>query len=170
MNKIVLYIDDDENDIWLFKHAMDKAGTGCSVRHAKDGQAAIDYFAGAGNSELARESPLPDLVLLDLKLPEVPGLEVLKWMRTEAALRIPILILSSSQNDRDVATAYELGANGYLVKPCDLGELQEMARMIRGFWLVQNTPPPSGKMSSSRGLVRQARPNNEARESPLVSI
>lgn len=140
--KTILYVEDDEDSVFLFRHAMAKAGTNYLLNVASDGQVAIDYLQGAGKFQDRAAFPLPCLVLLDLKLPRVPGLAVLKWIRAESGLDVPVLILSSSQHHEDISRAYKLGANGYLVKPSDLEELQEMARMLQGFWLRQNIPPP----------------------------
>ena len=133
----------------MFKRAMEKAGADCILRVVSDGQMAIDYLKGAGKFQDCEAFPPPHLVLLDLKLPLVPGLEVLKWLRNEAALHIPVVILSSSQEPADVITAYKLGANAYLLKTCDPSQLLEMAQMIRGFWLTHNIPPPQLESSSS---------------------
>ena len=143
MAKVVLYVEDEENDVLLFQHAMAKAGHLGPIQVATDGQKAIDYLEGAGNFANRDDFPLPCLVLLDLKLPHVPGLEVLKWIRQEGALAIPVVILTSSENDDDIAAAYELGANAYLVKPSDIRQLAEIAKAIKDFWLIQNRPFPS---------------------------
>ncbi|MDB6015669.1 MAG: response regulator with CheY-like receiver domain and winged-helix DNA-binding domain [Pedosphaera sp.] len=143
MAKTILQVEDDEDDVFLLRHAMDKVEPGCLLSVASDGQMAIDYFKGSGKFHDREAFPLPALVLLDLKLPQLPGLEVLKWMRSEAGLDVPVIILSSSKNKHDISAAYKLGANAYLVKPSDPGQLLEMAKLVRGFWLVQNTLPPA---------------------------
>ncbi len=126
----------------MFQRAMGKAALDCALHAVSDGQMAIDYLKGAGKFADREAFPLPYLVLLDLKLPLVPGLEVLKWIRSEAALAVPVIVLSSSQQPADVTAAYKLGANAYLLKTCDPGQLLEMSRMIHGFWLKQNILPP----------------------------
>jgi two-component system response regulator len=142
MRKVILHVDDEENDILLMKFAINKAGIVDPIQVAADGQRAIDYLAGNGEFAHRDESPLPYLILLDLKLPQVPGLEVLKWIRQEAGLKIPVVILTSSQSDADVVAAYDSGANAYLVKPANTSKLAEMAKALRDFWLNQNTPSP----------------------------
>jgi two-component system response regulator len=142
MRRVILHIEDDENDVLLMEFAMGKAGIVDPVQIASDGQMAIDYLNGNGEFDNRNEFPLPYLILLDLKLPQVPGLEVLKWIRQEADLKIPVVILTSSQSSEDVAAAYDLGANAYLVKPSDTVKLAELAKSIKDFWLTQNTPPP----------------------------
>jgi CheY-like chemotaxis protein len=140
MTEVILHVEDEENDAFLFQHAMTRAGHLVPIQVATDGQKAIDYLKGEGNFANRAEFPLPSLVLLDLKLPHVPGLEVLKWIRQEAALSIPVVILTSSENEGEIAAAYELGADAYLVKPSDSGELAEIARVIKDFWLIQKRP------------------------------
>ena len=143
MAKVVLYVEDEENDAFLFQHAMAKAGHLGPIHVATDGQKAIDYLEGAGKFANRDEFPLPYLVLLDLKLLHVPGLEVLKWIRQGGPLSIPVVILTSSENENDIAAAYELGANAYLVKPSDIRQLAEIAKAIKDFWLIQNRPYPN---------------------------
>ncbi|MDB6110679.1 MAG: response regulator with CheY-like receiver domain and winged-helix DNA-binding domain, partial [Pedosphaera sp.] len=123
-------VEDDEDDALLFRRAMEKVEPGCPIQVATDGQMAIDYFAGSGKFQDRQAFPLPCLVLLDLKLPQVPGLDVLKWIRGEARSDVPVVILSSSQHKEDVSTAYKLRGNAYLVKPSDPAQLLEIAKMI----------------------------------------
>ena len=85
--------------------------------------------------------PLPGLVLLDLKLPFLPGFEVLRWIRQQAHLPTPVVVLSSSESEADIAAAYKLGANGYVAKPNTLKKLVEVARGIKDFWLILNRVP-----------------------------
>jgi len=141
MARTVLLVEDEPNDVFFMQQAMKKAGVVNPIRVASDGQQAIDYFEGAGKFANREEFPLPCLVLLDLKLPYVMGLDVLKWIRQQPGLPVVVVILSSSKQEEDIATAYRLGANGYLVKPPDVGKLLDMAKSIKDFWLTQNTPP-----------------------------
>jgi CheY-like chemotaxis protein len=138
----ILLVDDDENDVFLVQRAMKKAGVVNPIRVVSDGQEAIDYFKGAGKFANRDEFPSPCLVLLDLKLPHVMGLDVLKWIRQQPEVAAIVVMFSSSREEADIATAYRLGANGYLVKPPDANRLTDMARAIKDFWLTQNTPPP----------------------------
>src|SRR5437016_10582946 len=105
MKKVILQVEDEENDVLLTRHALSKAGVLNPVQVAINGQEAIDYFNGEGRFTNRNEFPLPYLVLLDLKLPHVPGLEVLKFIR-QAGLPTPVVVLSSSENEEDIATAY----------------------------------------------------------------
>ena len=142
MTRAILLVEDEPNDVFFMQQAMKKAGVVNPIHVASDGRQAIDYFSGAGKFANRAEFPLPCLVLLDLKLPYVMGLDVLKWIRQQPELPAIVLILSSSKDQEDIATAYRLGANGYLVKPPDLGKLLDMTKSIKDFWLTQNTPPP----------------------------
>src|SRR5688572_20815806 len=121
MPRSILLVEDEENDVFFMQQAMKKAGVVNPVRVASDGQQAIDYFKGAGKFANREEFPLPCLVLLDLKLPYVMGLAVLKWIRQQPEITAIVLILSASKEEADITTAYHLGANGYLVKPPDMG-------------------------------------------------
>jgi two-component system response regulator len=134
-------VEDEEGDVFFMQQAMQKAGVLNPLQVASDGQMAIDYFKGTGKFANRAEFPLPCLVLLDLKLPRVMGLDVLKWIRQQLGVAPIVVILSSSQEEADIATAYRLGANGYLVKPHYVSQLTEIAKSIKDFWLKQNTPP-----------------------------
>jgi DNA-binding response OmpR family regulator len=141
MTRTILQVEDEEGDVFFLKLAMQKADVPNPIQIASDGQQAIDYFKGVGKFSNRVEFPLPYLVLLDLKLPRVMGLDVLKWIRQQPGLGVIVLILSSSREEADIASAYRLGANGYLVKPAEVGLLTDMAKSIKDFWLTQNTPP-----------------------------
>ena len=141
MTRAILLVEDDENDVLVMKMALKKVGLTCPIRAARDGREAQDYLSGAGKFADRHEYPLPYLVLLDLKLPRVMGLEVLKWLRERPEFDSTIvLILSSSSMPDDVQGAYHLHANGYLVKPYNLEKLQVMSQAIKEFWYVQNQP------------------------------
>jgi CheY-like chemotaxis protein len=139
-NKI-LVVEDDENDVFFLQNALKGAGIKSSVHVARDGRHALDYLAGAGGFADREQFPLPVLILLDLKLPQVMGLDVLRWIRARPELRMPVIILSASKNEADIEAAYRLGANAYLVKPNAVSNLLAMARAIKDFWLTHNTSP-----------------------------
>ena len=165
MTKPILLVEDDENDVVLLQHALKNAGVANPIEVASDGQQAIDYFKGAGKFAHRRGFPLPCLVLLDLKLPYVMGLDVLKWIREQPELAAIVVILSASRDEADIATAYRLGANAYLVKPCDVSKLLDMAKSINAFWLTQNTPPPPADaqreaLAATHEVTRAECPNN----------
>jgi CheY-like chemotaxis protein len=151
VTRTILLVEDEESDVFFMRQALQEVGVLNSLQIASDGQQAIDYFKGTGNFANREEFPLPYLVLLDLKLPRVMGLDVLKWIRQQPEVAAIVVILSSSQEETDIATAYRLGANGYLVKPHDLNQLIDMAKSIKDFWLTQNTPPPEPHEGTAAG-------------------
>ena len=138
----VLHVDDDSNDILLVRRAFQKAGVETPPANVGDGLEAEDYLAGRGEYSDRARYPLPSLVLLDIKLPKKSGLEVLGWMREQPDLRlIPVIMLTSSQNNGDIRRAYELGANSYLVKPTEIGTLVEMVKALNVYWMIYNRQP-----------------------------
>jgi two-component system response regulator len=152
--KPILQVEDDPNDVFLLQHAMTKAGVANPIRVATDGQQAIDYLKGTGKFANREQFPLPCLVLLDLKLPYVMGLEVLKWIRQQPGVAPIVLLLTASAEDADIATAYRLGANAFLTKPSKAGTLVEMATAIKDFWLTHNTLPKQSHADAAvPGLV-----------------
>ena len=139
--KTILQVEDDPNDIFFLQRAMKKAGVLNPIQVARDGQQAIDYLQGVEKFADREKFPFPCLVLLDLKLPHVMGLDVLKWIRQESGLSMVVVVLTASADDADIASAYHLGANAFLVKPADANVLVEMAKAINEFWLTLNTLP-----------------------------
>jgi DNA-binding response OmpR family regulator len=141
--KAILQVEDEEHDVIFMQLALERAEVKNPLIVVRDGQEAMDYFKGAGKFGDRREYPLPGLVLLDLRLPRVPGLEVLRWVRAQPALvHVPVLSMSSSDQDADVEGAYRFGVDAYLVKPADPAELLEIVRRIKKYWLDQDGPPP----------------------------
>jgi CheY-like chemotaxis protein len=139
--KTILQVEDDSNDVFLFQHAMRKAGVANPVQVASDGQQAIDYLQGTGKFADREKYPFPCLVLLDLKLPYVMGLDVLKWIRKQPGTALTVLMLTASREEADITTAYRLGANGFLTKPSEASKLYEMVKAIKDFWLTHNVQP-----------------------------
>ena len=140
--KPILQVEDDSNDVFLLQRAMKKAGATNLIQVVTDGQQAIDYLKGAGRFADRDEFPLPCLVLLDLKLPYVMGLDVLKWIRQQPGVPLVVILLTASGEEADIASAYRLGANAFLIKPPEANKLVEMAKAIKDFWLTHNTLPP----------------------------
>ena len=135
----ILHVEDDANDVLLFRHACKRAGLNAQVQSVTDGEEAIDYLNGSGPFADRQEYPLPALLLLDLKMPRVTGFDVLEWLRHQEELRrTPVIVLSSSNHDRDVRRAYDLGANSYLLKPVGLEGLLVLAQAIQHYWLDLN--------------------------------
>lgn len=145
--KPILLVEDDANDVLFLEHAFAKAGVQPPVHRAACGQEAIDYLSGAGGFADREKYPLPALILLDLNLPRKTGLEVLSWMRAQPGLSgILVIVLTSSRAETDIAGAYSLHANSYIVKPSRPQELVEFAGLLRDYWLRwnQTMPPPHG--------------------------
>ncbi len=139
MTRAILLVDDDENDVLIMTMALQKVGLTCSMCVARDGREAQEYLSGTGIFADRHAYPLPYLILMDLKLPRVMGLEVLKWLRERPEFDSTIvLVLSSSPMPDDIQCAYHLRANAYLVKPSGLEKLHVMAQTIKDFWYIQN--------------------------------
>ncbi len=141
----ILLVEDNADDALLIERALRKGKFSAALHRVDDGQEACDYLEGAGAYADRALHPLPTLVLLDIKLPKRSGLEVLKWLRSIPAWRnLIVVMLTSSREARDVAEAYELGANSYLVKPIAPQELQELMNAMGAYWLRFNEPPFGG--------------------------
>jgi CheY-like chemotaxis protein len=143
MNAIpILYVEDEEADVVLLQHVLEKLGIHNPLHTVKDGKLAKDYLAGKEPFADRQLHPLPGFVLLDLNLPYWSGFEVLEWIRRQPELRrVPVVVFSSSNRPDDIARAYDAGANGYLVKPNALGELTSLILALRDFWLLYNQIP-----------------------------
>ena len=139
----LLLVEDTQSDVFFMKRAMKVVGVTHPLHVVEDGQQALDYLQGAGPFADRGQFPLPCLILLDLKLPQVPGLEVLEWIRARPGLEtIPVVVFTSSSLDDDIDRAYRLGANSYLVKPMSLDALVEVVKGINDYWLKLNRLPP----------------------------
>lgn len=139
--KTILQVEDDPNDVFLLNHAMKKVGVTNPIQVASDGQQAIEYLGGVGKFADRDRFPLPCLVLLDLKLPYLMGLDVLRWIRSQPGAALTVVILTASAEEEDIAAAYRLGANAFLTKPSQASKLEDMVRAIKHFWLTHNTLP-----------------------------
>ena len=140
----ILLVEDEASDVFFLQRAFAKLQLNNPMHVASDGQQAIDYLEGVGAFADRSRFPLPYLVLLDLKLPRVMGLAVLKWLRAQPKFRsIIVVVLTSSVDERDLQNAYALGANAYLVKPADTIRLEAIAQSIKDFWFTQNRPAPA---------------------------
>ncbi len=142
-SKAVLLVEDNPSDIELTKRAFDKAHVTNKIVVAEDGQEALDYLFGTGIHQGRDVTDMPTVVLLDLKLPKIDGLEVLRRIRaSEATRRLPVVVLTSSKEDNDVAASYDLGVNSYIRKPVDFHQFAEAIKHLGLYWLVINEPPP----------------------------
>src|SRR5208282_1219643 len=141
-NKAILLIEDNPSDVELTKRALKRGRIANELVVAENGEEALAYLMGDG-SEDGRASELPTLTLLDLKLPKIPGLEVLRRIRADARTRrLPVVILTTSTEEQDLAAGYDLGVNSYIRKPVDFNQFARCIEQLGLYWLVLNEPPP----------------------------
>lgn len=141
--KVILLVEDNPDDVLLTERALRRNNIINTVIVAHDGQEAIDFLTGSGAYAGQPAENLPELVLLDLKLPKVGGLEVLRAIRAnELTHRLPVVVLTSSAEERDIVSSYDLGANSYIRKPVDFDQFVEAVRELGLYWLVLNQPAP----------------------------
>lgn len=139
----ILLVEDSAQDVELTLNALAEHNLSNSVVVARDGAEALDYLQKRGQ-HAGRESGNPVLLLLDLKMPKVDGLEVLRAVKSDARLRtIPVVILTSSREEQDVVRSYELGVNAYVVKPVEFDKFLKAVRDLGLFWTLLNEPPPA---------------------------
>jgi CheY-like chemotaxis protein len=137
----ILLVEDEENDVVFMKMAMEHAGITNTLQVAEDGGQAIEYLSGNGGYADRRRHPLPALVLLDLKLPRVMGMDVLKWIRERREFDLMVvIILTSSQQRSDIELTASLHANSYLLKPSNPLDLNELAALLKQYWLQLKQP------------------------------
>jgi CheY-like chemotaxis protein len=141
MNEVILLVEDSADDVFFMGRAMKTAGVATPLQVAKDGQAALDYLGGTNGYADRVKFPLPCLVLLDLKLPQILGLDVLKWIRSRPEfLTLPVIVLTSSGERSDLDRAYRLGANSFMVKP-SADDLPALAKCFSDYWFKYNLIP-----------------------------
>ena len=148
----ILLVEDNEADEELAIHALRSNNLANQIHVAHDGEEALDFlFCRGGHDKRGFDKP-PRLILLDLKLPKIDGLEVLRQLKSDARTRaIPIVILTSSREERDMVSGYQLGVNSYIQKPVDFVQFREIIRQLGLYWLVVNqAPPPHAFESSSK--------------------
>jgi len=142
-DKMILLVEDNRDDEALTLRALRKNRITNEVIVVRDGAEALEYLFGTGRYEGRDTTAVPDLILLDLKLPKVDGLEVLRRLRADKGTRsLPVVILTSSTEEQDVLKGYGLGANSYIRKPVDFDEFMEAARQLGVYWLLLNQGPP----------------------------
>jgi two-component system response regulator len=135
----VLIVEDNPDDLELALHALHRGRVAHRVEVARDGAEALDYLFGRGPFEQADDGDLPRVVLLDVKLPLVDGIEVLRELKADQRTRrIPVVMMTSSAEDRDLAACYELGANSYVVKPVDIEQFFQAVQQVGLYWLALN--------------------------------
>lgn len=142
----VLLVEDNDDDVQLTLRAFRKHKLANEIHVATDGQEALDFLFCAGSYSGRDPTDLPQVVLLDLKLPKVDGLEVLKRIREHPRTRsLPVVVLTSSNEERDLVESYRLGANSYVRKPVDFREFTDAAQQLGLYWMVLNLPAPRGQ-------------------------
>lgn len=146
----ILLVEDNMADAELALHAFKKHKIANHVLHVKDGAEALDFLFSRGTYKNQSRLHHPRLILLDLKLPKVDGLQVLKELKGNAATRaIPIILLTSSNEERDMVASYQLGVNSYIQKPVNFTDFQEVVRQLGLYWLVVNKKPPAAAFTVS---------------------
>jgi len=144
LEKTILLVEDNADDEELTVRALEKNNVTNNLVIARDGVEALDYLFGTGAHAGRDTNKLPGLVLLDLKLPKIDGLEVLRRIRgDERTKRLPVVVLTSSKEDQDVAKSYDLCANSYIRKPVDFNQFAEVVRQLGLYWLMLNEVPSS---------------------------
>ena len=142
MGKIILLVEDNADDEVLTRRALKKNNIGNELVVARDGAEALDYLFGMGVYEGRDLSVMPQVILLDLKLPKVDGLEVLRRLRADERTKLlPVVILTSSKEQQDLVNGYGYGANSYIRKPVDFAQFLEAVRQLGLYWLVLNETP-----------------------------
>ena len=140
---VILLVEDNEDDVDLTLRALKRNNITNEVVVARDGVEALDYLWGAGSHAGRDTAQMPQIILLDLKLPKIDGLEVLRRMRSDERTKLlPVVILTSSKEQQDLVESYSLGANSYVRKPVDFNQFVEAVRQLGLYWLVLNEPPP----------------------------
>jgi len=143
MNRNILLVEDNPDDVELTLRALKQYNIKNEISVVRDGAEALDYLFAAGAYADRDTSIMPAVILLDLKLPKVDGLEVLQRMRADERTKlVPVVILTSSKEEQDVVNGYKFGANSYVQKPVDFTQFVEAAQQLGLYWLVINEPPP----------------------------
>lgn len=141
--KIIFLVEDNPDDVVLTERALKKTHILNKLVVARDGAEALEYIFGTGNYSGRDMSKMPEVILLDLKLPKIDGLEVLKKIRADMRTKLlPVVILTSSKEENDLINGYSLGANSYIRKPVNFNQFAEAIRQLGLYWLVLNEAPP----------------------------
>jgi two-component system response regulator len=144
MSKLILLVEDNADDEELTLLAFRRSRIANELAVVRDGQEALDWLFAEGAHVSRNGAQLPELVLLDLKLPRVSGLEVLRRLRADARTKyLPVVVLTSSNEEEDILRSYDRGANSYVRKPVDFAGFSEALQQLQMYWLVLNAPPPA---------------------------
>jgi two-component system response regulator len=150
-SRIILLVEDNPNDVKLTMSAFEKSNVSNEIVVVGDGEEAIDYLFARGRHAGRDSEAMPEVILLDMKLPKIDGLGVLKRLRAdERTRRLPVVMLTSSKEERDVTSSYNLGANSFVRKPVDFAEFIDAARHLGLYWLEMNEPPPRRESGKNR--------------------
>ena len=142
MEPTILFLEDDPNDILLIRRVIKKLDLRANFVFCKDGEEGIQYLKGEGEFSDRNQFCMPELIILDIKLPKISGLEVAEWIKTQDKLKmIPVVMLSSSGQPSDILRAYKNGANSFLVKPVGFNQFIDMLKCIYDYWIVFNRKP-----------------------------
>ena len=148
MNKVILLVEDNPDDEELAVLAFERSRIANDLAIVRDGQEALDYLFCEGAHAGRDPRVMPQVVLLDLKLPRLDGMAVLRRLRADArTTRLPVVVLTSSTEEEDLVRSYDLGANSYVRKPVDFSRFSEVIVQLQMYWLVLNEPPPPGGAS-----------------------
>jgi two-component system response regulator len=141
--RLILLVEDNPNDVKLTMRAFEKSNVSNEIVVVGDGEEAIEYLFATGRHAGRDLKVMPEVILLDMKLPKIDGLGVLKRLRAdERTRRLPVVVLTSSKEEKDVTSSYNLGANSFVRKPVDFAEFIDAARHLGLYWLVMNESPP----------------------------
>jgi DNA-binding response OmpR family regulator len=155
---IILIAEDEEDYVLLLKRAFAEAKISNPIFSVSTGKETISYLKGEGSYSNRDEYPLPDLLLLDLKLPGFSGMEILRWLRSQPGLAgLRVVVLTSSEQLKDVNDAYRLGANSFLMKPYDFEDLVHLAKVIQEYWLYLSKCPDSFRAARTESPKRVGR-------------
>ena len=146
----ILLVEDNPADAELTIHALEKSKLINHIRHLQDGAEALDFLFCRGAFSARKFDAPPRLILLDLKLPKIDGIGVLEQIKSDTRTKaIPVILLTSSQEERDVARSYKLGVNSYIQKPVNFAEFQDVVKQLGMYWLLVNSKPPASAFSVS---------------------